>query len=157
MEARARVSAEAHRGPFGRDSQEVLAPGGVRRVRVDRSTAGDARPPCRPGRGVRLGGVLSLLFPLPGGWGRARQPPAPAAVAFDVAPQPGARRVGHRLDAQGLRLEAAGSRAGTGGASRGVKILDRYLLREFLGYLVMGLTGFIAIFIVVDIFEKIDG
>jgi lipopolysaccharide export system permease protein len=37
-----------------------------------------------------------------------------------------------------------------------VKILDRYLLREFLGYLGMGLAGFIAIFIVVDIFEKID-
>jgi lipopolysaccharide export system permease protein len=37
-----------------------------------------------------------------------------------------------------------------------MKILDRYLLREFFGYLVLGLGGFIAIFIVVDIFEKID-
>jgi lipopolysaccharide export system permease protein len=37
-----------------------------------------------------------------------------------------------------------------------VKILDRYLLREFLGYLALGLSGFIVIFIVVDIFEKID-
>ncbi len=37
-----------------------------------------------------------------------------------------------------------------------MKLLDRYLLREFLGYLVLGLTGFIVIFIVVDIFEKID-
>ena len=37
-----------------------------------------------------------------------------------------------------------------------MKILDRYLLREFLWYLVFGLIGFIAIFIVVDIFEKID-
>jgi lipopolysaccharide export system permease protein len=37
-----------------------------------------------------------------------------------------------------------------------MKLLDRYLLREFLGYLVLGLTGFIVIFVVVDIFEKID-
>ena len=37
-----------------------------------------------------------------------------------------------------------------------MKILDRYLLREFLGYLTFGLFGFIVIFIVVDIFEKID-
>jgi lipopolysaccharide export system permease protein len=37
-----------------------------------------------------------------------------------------------------------------------VKILDRYLLREFLGYLALGLLGFIAIFIVVDVIEKID-
>jgi len=37
-----------------------------------------------------------------------------------------------------------------------VKILDRYLLREFLGYLLLGLAGFIVIFVVVDIFEKID-
>ena len=37
-----------------------------------------------------------------------------------------------------------------------MKLLDRYLLREFLGYLVLGLIGFIVIFIVVDIFEKID-
>lgn len=37
-----------------------------------------------------------------------------------------------------------------------MKILDRYVLREFLGYLVLGLAGFIVIFIVVDIFEKID-
>ena len=35
-------------------------------------------------------------------------------------------------------------------------LLDRYLLREFAGYLAMGLAGFIAIFVVVDIFEKID-
>jgi lipopolysaccharide export system permease protein len=37
-----------------------------------------------------------------------------------------------------------------------VRIHDRYLLREFSGYLVLGLLGFIAIFIVVDVFEKID-
>jgi lipopolysaccharide export system permease protein len=37
-----------------------------------------------------------------------------------------------------------------------VKILDRYVLREFTNYLVLGLTGFIVIFMVVDIFEKID-
>jgi lipopolysaccharide export system permease protein len=37
-----------------------------------------------------------------------------------------------------------------------VKILDRYVLREFVTYLGLGLIGFISIFIVVDIFEKID-
>ena len=37
-----------------------------------------------------------------------------------------------------------------------MKILDRYLLREFSTYLALGLTGFITIFIVVDLFEKID-
>jgi lipopolysaccharide export system permease protein len=37
-----------------------------------------------------------------------------------------------------------------------VKIFDRYMLREFLGYLALGLAGFIVIFVVVDIFEKID-
>lgn len=37
-----------------------------------------------------------------------------------------------------------------------MKILDRYLLREFLGYVALGLAGFIVIFIVVDIFENLD-
>ena len=37
-----------------------------------------------------------------------------------------------------------------------MRILDRYLLREFGTYLVLGLLGFITIFVVVDIFEKID-
>jgi lipopolysaccharide export system permease protein len=37
-----------------------------------------------------------------------------------------------------------------------VRILDRYLLREFAGYLALGLFGIIAIFVVVDVFEKID-
>lgn len=37
-----------------------------------------------------------------------------------------------------------------------MKILDRYVLREFLGYLALGLAGFIVIFVVVDVFEKID-
>jgi lipopolysaccharide export system permease protein len=37
-----------------------------------------------------------------------------------------------------------------------VKILDRYLLREFSTYLALGLAGFITIFVVVDVFEKID-
>src|ERR1041384_1156776 len=34
--------------------------------------------------------------------------------------------------------------------------MDRYLLREFLVYLVLGLLGFIVIFIVVDLIEKMD-
>ena len=37
-----------------------------------------------------------------------------------------------------------------------MKILDRYLLSEFLGYLLLGLLGVLAIFVVVDVFEKID-
>jgi lipopolysaccharide export system permease protein len=37
-----------------------------------------------------------------------------------------------------------------------VRILDRYLLREFALYLALGLIGFIAIFVVVDIIEKVD-
>ncbi|MBI1799936.1 MAG: LPS export ABC transporter permease LptG [Candidatus Eisenbacteria bacterium] len=37
-----------------------------------------------------------------------------------------------------------------------MKIFDRYLFREFAGYVALGLAGFIVIFVVVDIFEKID-
>ena len=37
-----------------------------------------------------------------------------------------------------------------------MRILDRYVLREFLSYLGLGLAGFIVIFVVVDLFEKID-
>ncbi len=37
-----------------------------------------------------------------------------------------------------------------------MKHLDRYLLREFVGYVALGLAGFIVIFVVVDLFEKID-
>ncbi len=37
-----------------------------------------------------------------------------------------------------------------------MRILDRYLTREFVGYLVLGLIGFIAIWIVVDFIEKAD-
>ena len=37
-----------------------------------------------------------------------------------------------------------------------MRILDRYVLREFLGYLGLGIAGFIVIFVVVDLFEKID-
>lgn len=37
-----------------------------------------------------------------------------------------------------------------------MRILDRYLLREFSGYLGLGLAGFIVIWIVVDFIEKAD-
>ncbi len=37
-----------------------------------------------------------------------------------------------------------------------MRILDRYVLREFAGYLALGLLGFIVIFVVVDVIEKID-
>ncbi len=36
------------------------------------------------------------------------------------------------------------------------RILDRYVLREFLHYLLMGLLLFLGLFIVVDLFEKLD-
>ena len=37
-----------------------------------------------------------------------------------------------------------------------MRILDRYLLREFTQYLALGLIGFLGIFTVVDVIEKID-
>ncbi len=37
-----------------------------------------------------------------------------------------------------------------------MRILDRYLLREFLGYAALGLGSFVALFVVVDLFEKLD-
>lgn len=37
-----------------------------------------------------------------------------------------------------------------------MRILDRYLLREFASYLLMGLLAFVGIFVIVDVFEKID-
>lgn len=37
-----------------------------------------------------------------------------------------------------------------------MRILDRYLLTEFVTYLALGLIGLMTLFIVVDVFEKID-
>lgn len=37
-----------------------------------------------------------------------------------------------------------------------MKILDRYLLREFSGYLALGLLGFLTILLVVEMFQRID-
>lgn len=37
-----------------------------------------------------------------------------------------------------------------------MRIIDRYLLREFLGYLALGLFTFVGIFVIVDVFEKVD-
>ena len=37
-----------------------------------------------------------------------------------------------------------------------MRLLDRYLLREFVGYLVLSLLGCFVIFLVVDLVEKID-
>ena len=45
------------------------------------------------------------------------------------------------------------SKAAQGG---GVRILDRYLLREFTSYLTLGLLGFVAILLVVEMFQRID-
>jgi len=39
---------------------------------------------------------------------------------------------------------------------RRVRILDRYLMREFASYLVLGLFGFVAILLVVEMFQRID-
>jgi lipopolysaccharide export system permease protein len=46
--------------------------------------------------------------------------------------------------------------AATRRAGGRVRILDRYVMREFLSYVGLGLAGFIVIFVVVDLFEKID-
>ncbi len=37
-----------------------------------------------------------------------------------------------------------------------LRIMDRYILREFLLYLLLGLSTFVGMFLVVDLFEKID-
>ncbi len=37
-----------------------------------------------------------------------------------------------------------------------VKIIDRYLIRQFLSILAMALVGFIAVFIIVDLIENLD-
>jgi lipopolysaccharide export system permease protein len=46
--------------------------------------------------------------------------------------------------------------AATRRAGGRVRILDRYVMREFVSYVGLGLAGFIVIFVVVDLFEKID-
>jgi lipopolysaccharide export system permease protein len=50
----------------------------------------------------------------------------------------------------------AGIRDRSPGSPGPVMILDRYILREFISYLLIGLLAFVGIFIIVDIFEKID-
>ncbi len=37
-----------------------------------------------------------------------------------------------------------------------LRILDRHILREFLLYLVLGMVTFVGIFLIVDLFEKLD-
>ncbi len=37
-----------------------------------------------------------------------------------------------------------------------MRVLDRYLLREFILYSLLGIATFVALFIIVDLFEKID-
>lgn len=37
-----------------------------------------------------------------------------------------------------------------------MRILDRYLMREFAGYSLLGIVSFVSLFIIVDLFEKID-
>jgi len=37
-----------------------------------------------------------------------------------------------------------------------LKILDRHVLREFVLYLLLGLSAFVGIYLIVDLFEKID-
>src|SRR5439155_21465788 len=101
---------------------------------------------------------LPLLLPVPGGRRGAGESPAAAALALDVAARPGARGVGRGSNGPGLRpVEAARSgNAAPRNAGGGVRILDRYVLREFVSYVGLGLAGFIVIFVVVDLFEKID-
>jgi len=37
-----------------------------------------------------------------------------------------------------------------------VRLIDRYVLREFLLYLLLGVSSFVGIYLIVDLFEKID-
>lgn len=37
-----------------------------------------------------------------------------------------------------------------------MRILDRYLLREYAGYCLLGVVTFVSLFVVVDLFEKLD-
>src|SRR5262249_10611043 len=60
------------------------------------------------------------------------------------------------LDARGVRAAVAPATRPARNANGMMRILDRYLLREFMVYLALGLLGFIAIFVVVDIIEKAD-
>ncbi|MBD3335286.1 MAG: LPS export ABC transporter permease LptG [Candidatus Eisenbacteria bacterium] len=53
------------------------------------------------------------------------------------------------VDDQGLPARLAPER-------RGVNILDRHILREFFVYTSIGFLAFIGIFVIVDLFEKID-
>src|SRR5262249_46379718 len=142
----------------GRDPQEVLAAGGLRRVRAARGADRHARAPRGARGGVRVDCVLPVLLPVPGRRRGAREPPRAARLARDVAAEHRAGNAGVVLDARGVRSPARAAAAGAAWADPGgrVKILDRYLLREFLGYLALGLAGFIVIFVVVDIFEKLD-
>jgi lipopolysaccharide export LptBFGC system permease protein LptF len=153
VEARARGAAQAHRRSVGRDPQEVLAPGRLRGVRAARRAARDAGPAHRTGGGVPLGAVLPLLLPVPGRGRGAGHPPADASVAGDVAAQSGAGRLGVGGDLAGVRAAVEGRATARG---PGVRILDRYLLREFSAYLVLGCAGFLAILLVVEMFQRID-
>src|SRR5262249_31328153 len=88
--------------------------------------------------------------------------PAVAGVASDVDREHGARRGGAGPHRPRLRHPAAVAPQAPrplrahGGRRIPMRILDRYLLREFLVYLLLGLMGFIVIFVVVDLIEKMD-
>src|SRR5205085_127959 len=140
-EGGARIVAQTNRRALGGGPQEILAARRVRGVRPDRSADRHAGATRGTRGGVRLGGVLPLLLPVSGRGRGARQPAAVPALALDVAPEHRARTVGTRPDAARLR-DPSGSVAPQGRA-RLVKIHDRYLLREFLTYLSLGLAGFI--------------
>src|SRR6185436_7320240 len=155
-------AAAPRRGAVGGDPQEVRAAGGVRRVRADRGADRHARAPRGAGGGVRLDRIFLVLLCVPDRRRGAGEPAAAARVAGDVAREPGAGGAGPGPHGARVRHPhaVASPQARPVRDHRGrriaMRILDRYLLREFLTYLVLGLMGFIVIFIVVDLIEKMD-
>ena len=89
---------------------------------------------------VSIGFFLFYYLCLIGG--EAGEPAADAAVVRDVDAEPAARRMGRVRDPAHLRPAppppAPRSRDIRSRAHEPAKILDRYVLREFAGYLVLG-------------------
>src|SRR5207249_4941692 len=148
---------QARRG----DPEGILRPRGVYRVRARRRSARDPGPKERDRRGVPLHPLLRVLLPLPGRRGGAGGPALPGSGRRHVDPQ--RRDRAHRTLSHPPRGRGhpaaetpAPARHEHAPGGRGVRILDRYLLREQILSLLMGLVFFVAIFVVVDIFEKLD-
>src|SRR5436309_530842 len=122
-----------------------------------------ARAARRTGRGVREHRLLPLLLRVPDRRRGAGEPAHAPRLAGDVAREhrpgaagPGPDRAGMRHPAALASPESPQAYPGRRGRRDSMRILDRYLLREFVVYLLLGLLGFIVIFAVVDLIEKMD-